>query len=468
MWVGLLFCLLCQTIQFHDDSRSANGTLSPPSRRLVTQYRRNIVQCLILGKYTRTVPYTVEVFFLYFQIEQVRTEGTTPDNWILLGMLVRLAMRMGYHRDPSHSSKISPFRGEMRRRMWGAIVQLDLAGSNVMGLPRMIQESQCDTAEPRNLLDEDFGPTCTELPPSRPDTFQTPILYLREKKHVLSASRRVYDLTSTTKPYSYDDVMSLDAAINDVKRAIPSALQLKPLTILTYPVIWTRQMSLSLLLAEAQCVLHRRYLTPGRTDPHYSYSRMTCIEAALQMLDHQSTFNREKDRGGKLYEHRWKYNSLINYDFLLAATLLSVDLDHDISVEREGKVEAGLQSPEAEVRERIIKALEGSHAIWLQSCSSSKDSRLAAGVIERVLTKARGTGWSHGSQIRKSSPPFLSEYLCIAAYLTSFLTLSYLQMHLRPGRPPFHRIRAKPLLGQQRHLRKHRLSSTRLKTGMLT
>lgn len=398
MWVGLLFCLLCQTIQFHDDSRTANGVLSPSSRRLVTQYRRNIVQCLVLGKYTRTVPYTVEVFFLYFQIEQVRAEGTTPDNWILLGMLVRLAFRMGYHRDPSHFSKISSFRGEMRRRVWAAIVQLDLAGSNVIGLPRMIQESQCDTAEPRNLLDEDFGPNFTELPPSRPDTFQTSILYLREKKRVLSVSRKVYDLTSTTKPYSYEDVMGLDAAINDVKKAIPPSLQLKPLTILTNPVIWTRQMSLSIILAEAQCVLHRRYLTPGRTDPRYSHSRMTCIEAALQMLEHQSTFNREKDRGGKLYEHRWKYNSLINYDFLLAATLLSVDLDHDVSVEQDGEHDAGSLSPEMEVRERIIKALKGSYEIWLQSYSSSKDARIAAGAIERVLGKAYGGGWSRDNQ----------------------------------------------------------------------
>lgn len=361
-----------------------------------------------MGKYTRTVPYTVEVFFLYFQIEQVRNEVTTPDNWILLGMLVRLALRVGYHRDPSHSSKISPFRGEMRRRVWAAIVQLDLAGSNVIGLPRMIQESQCDTAEPSNLLDEDFGPDCAELPPSRPDSFQTSLLYLREKNRALSVSRKVYDLTSSAKPYSYDDVMSLDAAINNAKTAIPSALQLKPLTILTNAVIWTRQMSLSLILAEAQCVLHRRYLTPGRTDPRYYYSRMACIEAALQMLEHQSTFNREKDRGGKLYEHRWKYNSLINYDFLLAATLLSVDLDHDASVEQKEEVQAGSLSGEMEVRERIINALKGSYVIWLQAYNSSKDARRAASAIERVLGKAYGRGWSQENLLGKASAPATS------------------------------------------------------------
>jgi Fungal specific transcription factor domain len=64
-------------------------------------------------------------------------------------MIVRTALRMGYHRDARHSARISPFHGEMRRRAWAVIFGLDIIVSSQIGLPRMIKERQSDTAEPQ-------------------------------------------------------------------------------------------------------------------------------------------------------------------------------------------------------------------------------------------------------------------------------------------------------------------------------
>lgn len=79
------------------------------------KYREKIVQCLVLGRYTKSVPYTIETL-LYFTVEHFQCEDTQVGNWTLLGMIVCLAMRMGYHRDAAHSPQISPYHGEMRRR----------------------------------------------------------------------------------------------------------------------------------------------------------------------------------------------------------------------------------------------------------------------------------------------------------------------------------------------------------------
>jgi hypothetical protein len=45
--------------------------------------------------------------------------------WALAGVVIRLAMRMGYHRDPMAYPELSALQGEMRRRIWTAMINLD-------------------------------------------------------------------------------------------------------------------------------------------------------------------------------------------------------------------------------------------------------------------------------------------------------------------------------------------------------
>jgi hypothetical protein len=44
-----------------------------------------------------------------------------------------------------------------------------------------------------------------------------------------------------------------------------------------------RRLFLALLFHRAQCLLHRKYMIPARTEGRYAYSRTTCIEAALKL-----------------------------------------------------------------------------------------------------------------------------------------------------------------------------------------
>jgi hypothetical protein len=65
--------------------------------------------------------------------------------------MIRLAFRMGYHRDPKHLVGISVFDGEMRRRVWLNLVQIEALMSYQLGFPSMIPSEFCDTEVPRNL-----------------------------------------------------------------------------------------------------------------------------------------------------------------------------------------------------------------------------------------------------------------------------------------------------------------------------
>jgi hypothetical protein len=194
---------------------------------------------------------------------------------------------MGYHREPSNFPRISLFQAEMRRRMWVVISRLDVVGSAQIGLPRMIEESQCDIAEPRNLLDEDFNANMAGLRRDRPNTFQRVTLYFTAKSRIGSIFGMICDLTTSTGPVPYVEFMRLDKMLDDAYQSIPQWLQTRPMSksIMDDPEAIIRRFFVALLFHKSKCILHRTYMLPARTDRCYNYSRTACMDNALQLLE---------------------------------------------------------------------------------------------------------------------------------------------------------------------------------------
>ncbi|MCJ1268380.1 hypothetical protein MMC22_008268 [Lobaria immixta] len=412
MWLGLLFSMICLATQFQQLSADEPGGTHQPfqssqhPQHLLQLYREKIVQCLVLGKYIKSVPYTIETLLLYFTIEHFQCKDTEIGTWILLGIIVRIAMRMGYHRDPSHSPRISPFHGEMRRRAWAMIVQLDLITSSQIGLPRMIQESQSDTAEPRNLVDDDFDEDMIELPAPRPDTDMTPILYFVSRKKLLSVFGNISDLATSAQASSYSEVMRLDGILNEARLAIPPGLQMRPMakSIIDHPDIVMRRIHLDLIFHKAQCVLHRKYLISARSNSQHAYSRKSCIEAALQILQHQSMLNQEMQPGGQLYRDRWKVSSLVNHDFFLAATILCLDLDPDLAARSSSQING--EAGDKRRGDDVTHALHESYKIWLKSSKSSREAQKAAEALNIVLEKVKAASVAREADNVDNFPEF--------------------------------------------------------------
>ncbi|KAI0415124.1 fungal-specific transcription factor domain-containing protein [Xylaria grammica] len=95
--------------------------------------------------------------------------------WQHLGLLVRMAMTMGLHRDPSEFSHkiLIPFWGEQRRKLWTTILELDIHMSMQCNLPSCIREGDFTCQPPRNLNDDELYPNMIELPPSKPIEVET-------------------------------------------------------------------------------------------------------------------------------------------------------------------------------------------------------------------------------------------------------------------------------------------------------
>lgn len=204
---------------------------TPESHSTLDIYREKVVQCLNLGEYTKPGPYTSKTLFHYVTIEYSIRKDAEIDIWILFSISVNLAMRMSYHRDPSHFTDISPFAGEMRRRAWATILQGDILISTQMGMPRVIKDWQCDIREPRNPNDSDFDEHAKELPLSRPKSEMTTSLHLVARRRVFIALVTVVDLTTDVQPCTYADVMRVDQLLKDAEATVPSYVSIPELSL---------------------------------------------------------------------------------------------------------------------------------------------------------------------------------------------------------------------------------------------
>lgn len=196
---------------------------------MATSFRGLMGQCLTLADITKPYRYLIETLIFHLHADFRQAKETDISIWVLVGVIARLAMRMGYHRDSKMFPNITPFQGEMRRRIWTFIRQADLLFSFQVGLPSMIRSSDSDTELPRNLYDDDFSEDCQELPPSRPPDEFTPVCFLITKARLSYAFGLVVEHTSAVQGSSYEQTMEIDAELRRAKDMVPEYLQVRPI-----------------------------------------------------------------------------------------------------------------------------------------------------------------------------------------------------------------------------------------------
>lgn len=141
-----------------------------------------------------------------------------------------IAIRMGYHRDPQHFKSLSPYQGEMRRRMWAMIYSLDIGFASQMGLPGSIKHSLSDTMPPRNLQDRDFDASSTELPPTRPIDELTSSTVILAKLHVAVSLGVISDKVCSPHQLSHEDLIAAISTLDNMYETIPEPCKFRPIS----------------------------------------------------------------------------------------------------------------------------------------------------------------------------------------------------------------------------------------------
>lgn len=381
MWVALLFSIMTVSVNLQQQDIGFLGMSAKELQDMVETYRTLTIHCLVAGDYLRPSRYTLETLALHFTIEQNVSLDTSVANWILIGVVIRIAFRMGLHRDPSHWPKIRPLQAEMRRRLWMALYQMDFFTSTQIGLPRIIKDAQCDTRPPLFLLDDDIDSEHNDLPPERPSTDLTPLSHIIRRYTIIKVTAEIYDETEAAPPSS-QTIAALSAKLDGAIGTIPTRFRHRSMesSIADNPVTTLHRISLDILIHKAVYILHRWSFMKSPGGQESTKSIELCITAALTILEHQRTLSEETRPGGLMFAIRWKVASSVNHEFLQASMMLCFVLSRLNEGCAEDADSYALQS-----RDGIIEALTIAKSFWEEVSDRSTEAQRAAKTIAAVL-----------------------------------------------------------------------------------
>ncbi|KAF2172348.1 hypothetical protein M409DRAFT_17583 [Zasmidium cellare ATCC 36951] len=368
MWLGLLYAILSLAASFGLRDSDPTSAAAQAILADVNEYHTLCGSAAVMADFTKPKQYTIECLILYSA--GLRSNDAFVNVWLMIGLIVRLALRMGYHRDPASYPAISTFDGEMRRRVWAIISMIDVLISFQLGLPSMVRTLQSDTQSPRNLLDRDFNVNTKVLPPSRGIDELTPSSYTRAKLRITRIFADASELSHATIPPSHEEMMELDRKLEEARAHIPPLLQMPDISeLVTDPAEQLMcRFNLDLLYLKVKMVLHRRYmekpfaqLSPHEQQMGIGISRKACTSCALRVLQHHHTIYTASQPGGQLESVKWYMGSISTHDFLLAAMIICLELSQQISPDSAVMNPGGRLCPQ---RAAMMDALEKSQKIW--------------------------------------------------------------------------------------------------------
>jgi hypothetical protein len=350
---------------------------------MIRTYRECCVQCLVLSNYSKPGLYTLETLSIYMEVEFLLSRFDQVQSYLLVGNAVRLALRMGLHRDSINvCGNITPFQAEIRRRLWHHLLQIDLLSSFHVGLPGMIQAIDSDTLLPGNLRDEDFDEDSIELPRPRPDTEITPMSYTICKSRLCQEAGRIVALANRLSLPEYKEVMNLDRDLQIAHQKVPPTFLLDStgLSVIDSPATTIKKFSIAILFQKSRCMLHRKHLMKAENIPEFAFSKQAGLDAAMELLRCQSMVREAALPGGTLSRDRWFLSSLSMHDFLLAATIVYLSL-------LVGDARAITPGKFTKEQQERIDALEKSWSIWNETWSILVEAKKASLVLGFMMNK---------------------------------------------------------------------------------
>lgn len=195
--------------------------------------------------------------------------------WISAGSLVRMAMQIGLHQDPSYLGGMKLREREVRRRLWYTILELNVQISLDAGALPMISERDYNTQLPSAI--DDAHLECEDETQGEQNT-ENKICFQRLLAKSLPLRMRVAThINSLYHEPTYEEVVALG---NDLSTACREAANvIDQLSVNEFAACFS-----SHLLGRFSLSLHFGYSIKAKTNPLYSHSQKVCLEAALDII----------------------------------------------------------------------------------------------------------------------------------------------------------------------------------------
>ncbi|RVX72028.1 hypothetical protein B0A52_04626 [Exophiala mesophila] len=156
---------------------------------------------------------------------------------LYMQLLVRLALSMGLHREPSLFN-MSPAEEGLRRRLWWQIIQLDISHVVASGYPSLISDAFCDTQI--SCEDNEKSPTedssrrsqssdaSSTAPLHRNEIYKIFSLVAKGRSIISCATRTVASMHMVTRPLTNEDMQEIKTIIGAVRAQVEKIIQQIP------------------------------------------------------------------------------------------------------------------------------------------------------------------------------------------------------------------------------------------------
>jgi len=365
MWRGLLHSVCCSGAQSTEREEVSRTCMSE------TFYRQAAMCIEHIDYTTPTVP-AIEFLSLFYHATLMREQKKGSKAWIHAGEVVRLAVKMGYNKNPEVYSYHTPFQAEMGTRIWHFVAYTDLLYSFQQGMPAVARSWDYDTRLPQNFKEQDMCKTMTALPQPQLPNVPTPISYMVATYDISRVFRLIIEQSSAVAPRDYSTTLALDDQLEKAWTSVPAHLQ--RLNLDSGPDLDAiKCYQLGHLYHQSLCILHRGYLVQGLANGDFDKSVTRCLESALSLLQVQTDLQNLESTGKK--KSFWYTIPLTHDGFLLAAAILCVFLaaPHGPALSEEAKA-------------FVKTALASTHTIWFRARKFSVSTDKACRVIDRLVS----------------------------------------------------------------------------------
>ena len=213
--------------------------------------------------------------------------------WPDAGSLLRSAMYAGLHRDPRHLPRMTVLRAEIRRRLWAAILEMQIQTSIDSGGPPLISLDDYDTEPPSNLDDDQLTDDLESsehrpIPSSNTHT-QTSLqlLLLQHFPIRLAVAKFVNDLGSKS---TYEETLRLNGELTSSCHAISrrlnkliSSSSSSSHSCTTPPITLFHKHYVELMTYRFIIALHNPLLTVAFDNPAYYFSRKMLVDTVKRI-----------------------------------------------------------------------------------------------------------------------------------------------------------------------------------------
>jgi hypothetical protein len=197
--------------------------------------------------------------------------------WISAGALLRQAVYIGLHKDPSYLPKMSIHETEMRRRIWNTILELNVQFSLISGGPCLISLEDFNTEPPGNFEDNEL---LASNPNRQPDHVVTQTTIAIALRRTLSMRITVIKfLNDIATSGTFEETLRIDTALRASHKTLRQDLQNSG-AIASYPFAVA---ALEFIMQRYISSLHVPYFNLALHEAIYAFSRKAVFDTSFKL-----------------------------------------------------------------------------------------------------------------------------------------------------------------------------------------